>query len=120
MNAATLQDPAVPFVSAQPNDFDRRRIERALTHRKRYRYVSPSVHTVSNGYLIRSPCCSRNVDPEGGVIDVALMIWIHQPKPWCLYRKDHEAQEWRLHTVGTRLVDLLEELNADTQRLFWQ
>jgi hypothetical protein len=120
MNAATIQGPPVSLVTGHPNEFDRKRIERALIHRKRYRYVSPSVTTVPNGYFISSPCCSRNVDPEGGVVDVALVLWIDQPKPWCLYRKDHQAQEWSLHMVGTRLVDLLEELNADTQRLFWQ
>ena len=33
-------------VVAHPNDFDQRRIERALKARKRYRYVTPSVVTV--------------------------------------------------------------------------
>lgn len=40
-----------------PNDVDRKRIERAIKTRKRYRYVSPSVLAVSGGYRIESPCC---------------------------------------------------------------
>ena len=42
MLSATLIKPAIrPF--AHPNDLDRKRIERALKSRKRYRYVTPSV-----------------------------------------------------------------------------
>ena len=47
MLSATLSQPAVrPF--AHPNDLDRKRIERALKSRKRYRYVTPSVATRMN------------------------------------------------------------------------
>ena len=49
-----------PF--AHPNDLDRKRIERALKVRKRYRYVTPNVTTTVGGYRIESPCCSRNID----------------------------------------------------------
>jgi hypothetical protein len=52
-------------------DFTQRRIERALRERARYRYVSPRVLRDADGFRIESPCCSRNVDPGGGVIDIA-------------------------------------------------
>ncbi|MGY3371859.1 hypothetical protein ACVWZL_008984 [Bradyrhizobium sp. GM2.4] len=51
-----------------PNELDRKRIERALISRKH----SPSVTPVKAGYLIESPCCSRNIVNDGGQIDVAL------------------------------------------------
>lgn len=105
---------------AQPNDLDRRRIERALQSRKRYRYVSPSVTTVAGGYRIESPCCSRNIDPEGGVIDVALLLYDAADAAWRLFRKDHQQNTWEPHRVYRRLVDLLDDLNADPERRFWQ
>lgn len=121
MNAAAIQDRCVPAVtSAHPNEFDRKRIERALADRKRYRYVSPSVHAVAGGYLIKSPCCSRNIDPDGGIVDIALLQFVHGPSPWRLYRKEHGTRQWHLHAPGDRLVDLLDQLNADPERLFWQ
>jgi len=67
MNAAVLRQPDIGL-PAHPNELDRRRIERALGSRKRYRYVSPIVRGVTGGYLVESPCCSRNIDAEGGVI----------------------------------------------------
>jgi len=120
MNAAALQNPTVMAATGQPNELDRRRVERALASRKRYRYVSPSVHAVENGYLIRSPCCSRNIDPDGGIIDVALLQYVRGQNPWRLFRKDHSVRQWHLHAVHARLVDLLEQLNADPLRVFWQ
>jgi len=106
--------------SAAPNEFDRKRIERGLALRKRYRYVSPSVRVVESGYLIVSPCCSRNVDPDGGLVDVALMVHAPGEAPWCLYRKEHSMHEWQLHSRHGRLAELLGELNDDPRRLFWQ
>lgn len=103
-----------------PGDLERRRIERALRDRRRYRYVSPSVTVVGDGFLIRSPCCSRNIDPEGGVIDIALIRMSGADSAWLLYRKDHGAQRWVLHQRHARLVDLLAQLNADPERRFWQ
>jgi len=103
-----------------PNEFDRKRIERGLALRKRYRYVSPSVRLIGSGYLIVSPCCSRNVDPHGGLVDVALLIHIPGEVPWCLYRKEHSTHEWQLHSRHERLTELLGELNDDPRRQFWQ
>jgi hypothetical protein len=109
------------LVGSQPNELDRRRIVRTLVTRKRYRYVSPTVRAIRDGYLIESPCCSRRVDPDGGIIDVA---WLeHVPgreSPWNLYRKDHASGQWELHGTYKRLQEMLELLNQDPQRLFWQ
>jgi len=104
----------------QPNDIDRKRIERALEKRLRYRYVSPKVLAVTDGYRIESPCCSRNIDRSGGIVDIALLQYVRIPNAWKLYRKDHAARQWRLHAIYDRLADLLEGLNADPERLFWQ
>ncbi len=120
MEASVLQQLGVPAMPAQPNELDRRRIERALERRKRYRYVSPGVRVVEDGYVIESPCCSRNVDPEGGCIEVALLQYAPGPAPWRLYRKQHDQSQWHLHATFNRLGELLEEVNADPLRLFWQ
>jgi hypothetical protein len=106
--------------SAHPNEFDRKRIERALRSRQRYRYVTPRVELVDGGYRIESPCCSRNIDREGGVIDVALMLHDVERLRWQLYRKDHAAGNWLLDGDHKRLLDALERLNADPERIFWQ
>lgn len=103
-----------------PNDLDRKRIERALKARKRYRYVVPSVRTTEGGYRIESPCCSRNIDKEGGVIDVALLQYDMEHGIWQLYRKDHGCGQWNFHSSYERLPELLELLNVDPERVFWQ
>lgn len=119
MDAAIQQ--TLPVVSpVQPNELDRRRIERALEHRKRYRYVTPSVQPIAGGYLVRSSCCSRNVDPDGGVVDIALLLQEAGARSWRLYRKHHESRQWLLHSTHARLIDALEPLNGDPQRQFWQ
>lgn len=106
---------------AQPNELDRKRISRVLLTRKRYRYVSPSVRAVENGYLVESPCCSRRIDPDGGVVDVALLQYSPGgPQPWSLYRKAHERDAWELHSKFEQLHALLGVLNEDPLRLFWQ
>lgn len=111
---------SVVVLAAHPNDLDLRRIERALKSRRRYRYVSPSVSAVTGGYHIASPCCSRNIDPDGRVIDVALLIYEADRGSWRLFCKDHENAVWEFHSAYARLTDLLEHLNADSERRFWQ
>lgn len=106
--------------AAHPNDLDRRRIERALSGRKRYRYVSPEVRIVDDGYLVRSPCCSRNIDPEGGVIDIALLICRSGKAPWRLYSREDATDQWALRGSFAGLGDLLEHLSSDTERVFWR
>ena len=108
------------WAPAQPNEFDFRRIERALAQRRRYRYVTPIVTKTAGGYKIQSPCCSRNVDPEGGVIDVALVLFDERKDNWRLLRKDHSVGQWELDSEYERLTELLAHLNEDDARRFWQ
>ena len=103
-----------------PNDVDRKRIERALQERKRYRYVEPSVDPATDGYRITSPCCSRNIDSDGGIIDIAFVQHVQAGNRWRLYRMDHKARQWVLFAELARLRELLQQLNDDTQRIFWQ
>ncbi len=103
----------------KPNAFDRKRVERAIRERSRYRYVTPVVRNVEGGFQIESPCCSRRVDAEGGVVDIALLL-CPQPGEWKLYSKDHSAAQWLLHGTYQWLVELLEELKNDPQQKFWQ
>jgi DUF3024 family protein len=117
MQALALQQPTLPL---QPNEFDRKRIERALAARKRYRYVAPSVRLTDGGYVIESPCCSRNVDASGGRIDVALLQYVAGESLWRLYRKPHDVNRWHLHGTFNGLMELLREVNTDPLRLFWQ
>jgi hypothetical protein len=112
--------PAKTWAAVHPNEFDQRRIERALERRERYRYVSPTVVPVSAGYRIESPCCSRNVDPEGGIIDVALLLYDDQRIRWRLFYRDHERLSWELHSAYGRLHELLDMLNTDADRIFWK
>jgi hypothetical protein len=93
-----------------------RRIVRAMAARKRYRYVRPEVRRASVGFVVVCPCCSRNVDPVGGVIDIA---WIEPVATgWRLHNRDHAAQRWEVHAEGT-LPKLLDLLCADPDRRFW-
>ncbi|MBC9876496.1 hypothetical protein G8O24_03930 [Bradyrhizobium sp. INPA01-394B] len=119
MNAAVRRriDAAMP---AHPNELDSRRIERALRSRQRYRYVSPNVEGVAGGYLIQSPCCSRNIDTEGGVIEIALLHYDGASATWQLLRKDHERGVWVLHSIHQQLASVTDVLNADPERVFWQ
>ncbi|MDR3463980.1 MAG: DUF3024 domain-containing protein [Beijerinckiaceae bacterium] len=109
-----------PRRSGHPNDLDRKRIERALGRRARYRYVSPRVLPEATGYRIESPCCSRNIDADGGVIDVALIEYDDSDRTWSLYRKDHHAGNWELYSRHSRLAELLDHLNIDPERKIWQ
>jgi hypothetical protein len=124
MNATVRQPSATTAARApagqHPNEVDRKRIERAIENRKRYRYVSPSVHPIDNGYCVKSPCCSRNIDPHGGVVDVAIVQHAQGARPWRLYRKERSTNDWLLYAEYERLGDLLEQLNTDPQRSFWQ
>lgn len=104
----------------QPNDFDRKRIERAITGRKRYRYVSPTVRVVVGGYLVQSPNCSRNIDPLGGVIDIALLRYQPGLRPWWLFRWERDSREWELQCEYAGLPELLEYLIHDPDREFWR
>jgi hypothetical protein len=119
MNAAVLRKAACG-IPAHPNELDRMRIERALKSRQRYRYVSPRVATVTGGYVVDSPCCSRNIDAEGGIVDVALLRHDAPSATWQLFRKDHKKGTWELHSTHQRLASVTDVLNADPERVFWQ
>ena len=102
------------------HSFERARILRALKSRLRYRYVKPQVLREGQGWRIVSPCCSRNVDPDGGIIDIALLA----PKRglnggWRLMARDHTLAVWVPHSEAPRLDDLLEAVCQDPQRVFW-
>ncbi|QRG09457.1 hypothetical protein EZH22_04065 [Xanthobacter dioxanivorans] len=105
---------------AHPNDLDRKRIERAIKARKRYRYVTPRVLATDGGYRIESACCSRNIDPEGGVVDIALMLFDGEQGEWQLFRKNHGTRVWELDSTHERLKEVLDLLNDDSERKFWQ
>ena len=108
------------IVGPHPNDMDLKRIEHALADRVRYRYVTPQVQKFVSGYLVVSPCCSRNIDPDGGVVDVARLEYLEATNSWHLYRKNHVLLNWELTGSYDRLIDLLAYLNADPERLFWK
>lgn len=120
MSVATFWKSRASTPPAHPNELDLHRIERALRDRKRYRYVTPKVVAAEDGYLVRSPCCSRTVDPEGGEIDVAWLRWCESPRGWELLGKDHRGGRWIADSAFTRLPDLLNRLNHDPDRKFWQ
>lgn len=105
--------------AAHPNELDRKRIERALKNRKRYRYVQPQVIAESGGYRIVSPCCSRNIDREGGVIDIAMLRYSMERHQWRVYRRDHTLEAWVYVAEAERISDLLAEINEDLLRIFW-
>lgn len=105
--------------AAQPKGLDRRRIERALEGRVRYRYVTPQLEVEPDGFRIVSPCCSRNIDPAGGMIDIARIEYDMRVSVWRLYSKNHANCAWVLQAEG-RLHELLDLLKADPGRVFWQ
>lgn len=114
----TLAAP-MPVMLAVVHDMDRVRIERALRQRVRYRYVQPQVERApaAPGWVVSSPCCSRNIDPSGGVISIA---WLEPAEGmWSLYFRDHVHDRWILHDECHHLQPLLDEICLDPTRVFW-
>lgn len=101
----------------EQSEFVRRRVVRALEKRSRYRYVEPLVTATPGGYMISSPCCSRNVDPDGGVIKIARIECFDGN--WLLFSHDHENAEWVLYAAYDSLDALFVVVCADSERLFW-
>ena len=97
---------------------DARRIEKAVEQRERYKYVTPRVVREGLGWKVISPNCSRNVDPQGGEIDIAWLV-ADATNEWHLYSRDHALDCWQLRGQGA-LPALLQQLAADPQREFWQ
>lgn len=112
----TSPAPAAP-AGGRVLDFMRQRLERALRRRVRYRYVRPRVLREGESFRIESPCCSRNVDATGGVIDIALLS--PGAPGWRLHARDHAAGTWVLQHESQQLDELLDLLCVDAQRLFW-
>lgn len=102
-----------------PNDVDRRRILRLLKNRRRYRYVRPIVLPGPEGYIVRSPCCSRTVDDAGGMIDIAWLRYRGAQGGWHLHRRDHAAGTWVIQSAQSSLIEAIAELNEDPARVFW-
>lgn len=98
-----------------------RQVQRVLVERSRYRYVKPRVLPEGEGVRIESPCCSRNIDRSGGVIDIALL----QPgtsrggRGWTLFARDHAAGCWAAQAEDQALQPLLTLLCQDPKRVFW-
>jgi hypothetical protein len=109
--------------------FMQHRLVLALEQRARYKYVKPRVLPHGEGYRVESPCCSRNVDPSGGVIDIALLLPPGGQAPdalppataqgWNLFSRNHVADRWQWQAANPRLADLLDQLCVDAQRVFW-
>ena len=112
--AAAVMAPA----SGQVRDLMQHRLERALRQRVRYRYVQPSVLREGECFRIQSPCCSRNVDPSGGLIDIALLV-PHEEGRWCLCSRDHTKATWVSRFQDQPLDILMDLLCVDSERQFW-
>jgi hypothetical protein len=98
---------------------DARRIERALEARTRYKYVHPRVEREGLGWKVVSPNCSRNVDAQGGEIDIAWLV-PHSGGGWLLFSRDHAQDCWQLRHHADTLAAALAHLCADPAREFWQ
>lgn len=117
MNAAARtvsSDPSPPQVVGFMLPF----IERALRDRVRYRYVQPRVLHEGESFRIEAPCCSRNVDPDGGVIDIALLTPAADGS-WSLQVREHRAGAWQLYAEGLSLGEALDTVCVDAERKFW-
>ena len=110
--------PAFEVGAAQVHDFLQHRLARALRERVRYRYVQPNVLREGDSFRIQSPCCSRNVDPTGGLIDIALLV-PGAPQRWCLFARDHASRRWVPRFQNKPWTELLDLLCLDSERQFW-
>ena len=103
-----------------PRDLTLHRLERALKERVRYRFVRPTVLIDADGYRVESPCCSRNVDPSGGTIAIALLQPPEGGHPcWTLCSRDHQQQTWVVKERADQIEPLLDLLCLDRERCFW-
>jgi hypothetical protein len=103
---------------AQVHDLLQHRLQHALRGRVRYRYVKPTVLLEDGCYRIQSPCCSRRIDPSGGLIDIALLV-PQTDKRWRLCSRDHVNQRWVARSQNESLSAVLDVLCSDPDRQFW-
>ncbi len=115
MNAAVA---AVATRQGPVGDLTLHRMQRALRERMRYRYVQPRIQREGDSFRIQSPCCSRNVDSKGGLIDIALLI-PNGPSSWSLCSRDHVNQTWVAQLRAQSIDALLDALCVDDARQFW-
>ena len=119
-----------PAATVKVRDLIQHRLERALRERVRYRYVRPRVLREAGGFRIESPCCSRNVDPHGGTIDIALLVPpVSTPNAgcgspstrqrWSLCARDYVLGTWVTQCENESLEHLLDLLCLDSERRFW-
>lgn len=94
------------------------RIERAIARRARYRYVQPRVLPEGAGWKVVSPNCSRNIDPQGGEIDIAWFLPANEGL-WLLHARDHASGCWRVEAAGLSLEAALARVCTDPARRFW-
>jgi hypothetical protein len=115
MLSATLSQPAVrPF--AHPNDLDRKRIERALKARKRYRTCAQ--RDDDDRRLSIEPVLFETLTGTAASSTSRCCCMTPMAK-WQLFRKDHKNGLWQL-IAHERLPLALERLNVDPERTFWQ
>lgn len=114
----SMAAPMTALAGGQVHDFMQHRLERALLQRVRYRYVQPLVWREGESFRIQSPCCSRNVDPTGGLIDIALLV-PGAAQRWCLFARDHANGVWVPRFEDEALAQLLDLLCVDSERQFW-
>lgn len=112
------------LVGGQLFVLDRVRIEVALEQRSRYKYVHPRVLREGLGWKVVSPNCSRNVDRDGGEIDIAWLVPTQTPDTgvpgaWLLHARDHVEGCWRLKLRAPTLAAALDTLVRDEARDYW-
>jgi hypothetical protein len=112
-------EPPVKRSTSSVLDLEARRIEKALDQRTRYKYVHPRVVREGKGWKVVSPNCSRNIDRDGGEIDIAWLV-PNLEGGWLLYSRDHSQACWQLRLHAHSLPALLDHLCADPDREYWQ
>lgn len=117
-------EPPAVKADTRVSPLDARRIQKALDQRHRYKYVQPRVQREGLGWKIVSPNCSRNIDPQGGEIDIAWLVRVTAARVgieggWLLYARDHAQDCWQLKRHDPSLPALLAHLCADPDREFW-
>ena len=61
-----------------------------------------------------------HIEADGGVIDIARLEFRQDRNNWWLYHKDHEIGHWIMEGEFPTLPAVLELLNQDPNRRFWQ
>jgi len=98
-------------------DADLQRIVQALAGRSRYRYVQPLVQREGAGWKIVSPNCSRQIDPEGGLIDIAWLC--PSGGRWQVHARRHQPAQWERVAQGLSLDEALAQVCLDPVGRFW-